>query len=226
MIAPLPTIPGGWACIVLDPPLRFTVRSPKGEGRSPCRHYNDMSIGEIASLRISEIAAQDCHLFYWPTGPHLHQGREMMESWQFHYSGIAFTWLKLRRNADLDELIPIRRIEDRLHLGLGFTTRKNSEICLLGRRGSPKRLAKNIREIIIAPVREHSRKPDEFYSRVARYSAGPRVDLFARETHDGFVSWGDEVKKFQGLPTASVSTRRRHVDLDCGDEPAIGHLTR
>ena len=40
---------------------------------------------------------------------------------------------------------------------------------------------RDVHEVILAPVREHSRKPDEAYSRIERYCAGPRLELFARE---------------------------------------------
>jgi N6-adenosine-specific RNA methylase IME4 len=39
--------------------------------------------------------------------------------------------------------------------GMGYTTRKNAELCLLALRGSPKRLRRDIHELIIAPRREH-----------------------------------------------------------------------
>lgn len=177
----------------------MALRSAEREGRGPIGTpaLRDPSLDEIKALPVATIAARDCHLFFWATGPHLPQALDVMVAWGFRYSGIAFTWIKLRRNADLSELIPLGFLEARLHLGLGYTTRKNTEICLLGRRGSPKRNAKNIREVIISPVREHSRKPEEFYARVERYSGpGPRLDLFAREQRPGWTAYGDEVSKF------------------------------
>jgi N6-adenosine-specific RNA methylase IME4 len=65
-------------------------------------------------------------------------------------------------------------------------------------RGNARRNAKDVREIILAPVREHSRKPDEFFRRVERYCDGPYVELFARERRPGWDSWGDEADKFNG----------------------------
>jgi len=53
-----------------------------------------------------------------------------------------------------------------------------------------------VHEVILSPVREHSRKPEEAYARVQRYCAGPYLDLFARETRDGWDAWGDERTKF------------------------------
>ncbi len=78
------------------------------------------------------------------------------------------------------------------------TTRANIELCWLGRRGNPIRLDKGVRELIVAPRREHSRKPDEVFERIERYCAGPYLDLFARQRRPGWTVWGDQVDKFSG----------------------------
>jgi N6-adenosine-specific RNA methylase IME4 len=83
-------------------------------------------------------------------------------------------------------------------MGAGYTTRKNVEISWLGRRGNPRRLSKSVRELIIAPRREHSRKPDEVYGRIEQFCAGPYVELFARQQRPGWLVWGDQVDRFNG----------------------------
>ena len=83
-----------------------------------------------------------------------------------------------------------------LHVGLGLTTRKNAEFCLLGRRGSCRRNSKSVREIILSPVRQHSRKPDEVYDRIEEYCDGPYLELFARQERPGWTAWGNETTKF------------------------------
>jgi N6-adenosine-specific RNA methylase IME4 len=60
-----------------------------------------------------------------------------------------------------------------------------------------------VREIVLAPVREHSRKPSEVYRRIERFCAGPRIELFARERRPGWISWGDEIDRFDATPAAS-----------------------
>ena len=84
----------------------------------------------------------------------------------------------------------------RFHIGLGLTVRHQTEFVLLARRGNCWRKAKDVRELIIAPRREHSRKPAEFFARVERYCAGPYVELFARERRTNWDCFGDEVGKF------------------------------
>jgi N6-adenosine-specific RNA methylase IME4 len=53
-----------------------------------------------------------------------------------------------------------------------------------------------VHEVILAPVREHSRKPDEVYARIERFCAGPRLDLFARQRREGWTIYGDQTSKF------------------------------
>jgi septum formation topological specificity factor MinE len=76
------------------------------------------------------------------------------------------------------------------------------EDVLLGRRGNCRRIAKDVYEVILAPVREHSRKPDEVYARIERYCAGPYLELFARTRHPGWDARGDQVDMFpmEGAP--------------------------
>ena len=126
----------------------------------------------------------------------LRQTFEVIEAWGFRYSAVAFTWIKLKRSHNALQLRVLPTAESDLHVGLGLTTRKNAEFCLLARRGNARRIAKNVREIILSPVREHSRKPDEAYDRVRRYCTGPYLELFARQSRIGWDSHGHEATKF------------------------------
>jgi N6-adenosine-specific RNA methylase IME4 len=102
------------------------------------------------------------------TGPHLPQAFGVIKAWGFRYSGIGFVWIKLNK------CHPAFWLTERdFFTAMSYTTRKNAELCLLARRGSPKRLRKDIHELIIAPRREHSRKPVEARARIERYSEGP-----------------------------------------------------
>jgi hypothetical protein len=103
---------------------------------------------------------------------------------------------ELTAHADEIRRLYKRTIGDIVEIRRRVTTRKNAEYVVLCRRGSPKRLAADVFEIIVAPRRESGRKPDEIYSRIERYSAGPRLDLFGRESRNGWCVWGDESTKF------------------------------
>lgn len=186
---------GGFKVVYADPPWKYKARGKQtvGASRLPDRHYATMKMADICALPIGDLAASSSWLFMWSTWPHLEQALVVMKAWGFNYSSEGFTWIKLRRTHS-GELMTRRSI----HMTTGYTTRKNTEPCLLGRRGSPKRLRADIQEAIFAPVREHSRKPDEAAERIVRYAPGPRVELFARQAQPGFIGWGDEMGKFGG----------------------------
>lgn len=191
---------GGFGCICADPPWYFRPYSTKAQrddgSRAIERHYDTMKLADIAALPVREISARDAHLFLWATGPCLPQAFEVMAAWGFRYSGMGFVWIKQRRSFDPHQVRMLPNVESDLHVGLGFTTRKNAEFLLLGRRGNAKRIAKDVREVIMAPAREHSRKPDEAYRRIERYCGGPYLEMFARTTRPGWSAWGNEISKF------------------------------
>lgn len=195
-IAPLP--PGPFACILADPPWRFKTYGNNGDGRGAIRHYRTMTLDEIKELPVRDVAAPDCYLWLWVTGPHLRQGFEVLDAWGFKYSGIGLSWAKMKRRFGDPSVQKGQLIlsDDLWHMGAGYTTRKNAELCLIARRGSPKRIDKGVRELIVAPVREHSRKPDEAHERIERMCAGPRLEMFARGGRPGWTVWGNETDKF------------------------------
>jgi N6-adenosine-specific RNA methylase IME4 len=202
-----------YGCIVSDPPWAFRSYAPAQNphiARNPDRHYDTMDLDAIKALPVREFAAPACHLFMWVTGPHLENAFDVIRAWGFRYSGIAFTWVKLKRSHNPHQLRILPSAEGDLHVGLGFTTRKNAEICLLARRGGAKRAAKDVREVILAPVREHSRKPEEARDRIERY-CGPDVsiiELFARSTRPGWASWGNQTSLFSSPEKAHADSLR------------------
>jgi N6-adenosine-specific RNA methylase IME4 len=184
LFAALPRVEGGFRSILADPRWRFETWSMKGQDRAP--PYATVPLAAIAALPVASIAAADCSLFLWATWPHLPQALELIGAWGFVYTTCAFSWMK----AD-----PYRLFADDKTptMGMGYWTRANTEPCLLATRGRPKRLARDVRQGIIAPKREHSRKPDCVYDRIERLVEAPRLELFARAPREGWTSWGDEL---------------------------------
>jgi N6-adenosine-specific RNA methylase IME4 len=200
---------GHFAAILADPPWQFATRSPKGiTSRSPEHHYRTMTDDQIMRLPVASLAARDALLFLWITGPKLVKGDHLpiVKAWGFEPTAMAFVWIKTRKG-ERDVLFFCL---DSFHVGAGFTTRKNAEFCVLGRRGRPRRLSRSVDELIIAPRREHSRKPDEVYERIEQYTAGPYLELFARAERPNWTAWGDETTKFsapnEGPDRATEST--------------------
>ena len=190
-----------FGAVLADPPWHFKTFTNEVGDRDPRNHYGVMSLDDIKALPVAQHAAPDSHLFLCGTWPMLAEALDVMNAWGFRYSGVAFVWAKLRRGFRSPFVIP-RFMESDFHVGLGYTTRKNTEFVLLGRRGSPNRQAMNVRELIIAPVREHSRKPDEIRERIERYCVGPYLELFGRQRRKGWTVRGDEVGKFGGSGAA------------------------
>jgi len=182
---------GHYRAICSDPPWRFRTWSETNQQKSASRYYSLMTTAEIAALPVSDLAADDCALFLWATNPNLPEALEVMAAWGFTYKTVAFTWAKTTPRTD-GSWAP------KWHSGLGYWSRANSELCLLGIRGKPKRLAKDVRQLVVAPRREHSRKPDEVYSAIERLVPGPYLEMFARRTRPGWDAFGNESTKFDG----------------------------
>jgi N6-adenosine-specific RNA methylase IME4 len=188
-----------YRCVLVDAPTAFLAGT---KGRP--QHYPRMSDREIAGLPVADLLHPDgAWIFLWVTSPKLYpptlsgqllSPADIVRPWGARYSARALVWVKTKKSAANG--LPFGITADSLHRGMGYTTRKGAKDCLLFKFGTPKRLAKDIDEVILAPVREHSRKPDEAIERIERFCAGPRVELFARATRPGWDSWGDEISKF------------------------------
>ncbi len=171
--------------IYADPPWKYRQRGVQGACE---KHYKTMSLDELKELPVPEIADKDCALFLWATFPTLPDALSLMEAWGFTYKTTAFVWLKKNRKADS------------WFYGLGFWTRANAEICLLGTRGRPKRQSARVHQFIVAPIGRHSKKPAEAREKILALMGDlPRVELFARESCPGWDAWGNEVECSPGL---------------------------
>ena len=173
-----------YGVILADPPWHFRTFSAKGEAKSPQAQYATMSIADIQALPVSQLAAPDAVCIMWATAPMLPQAIATMAAWGFRYSS-AGAWGKLSKTGAGPAF------------GTGYDYRSAAEFWLLGKLGNPKPLVRNVRNLVIAPVREHSRKPDSHRAEVERHWPGPRCELFAREPRPGWDGWGNEVNKFQ-----------------------------
>ena len=198
---PLSGLPRGhYGAIFADPPWSFLTRSDKGKDRSPEQHYDCMPLDEIKALPVADVASKDCALFLWTIDTHLPMALEVLDAWGFTYKTRAFTWAKLNRKYFSYDPEDQLAHEDRAWFkGMGFWTRANTEDCLLATRGSPKRLSKAVRRLIVSPVREHSRKPSEALQRVEELVSGPYLEMFSRESRPGWDHMGQEVGKFDPL---------------------------
>lgn len=170
--------------IYADPPWRYNDRHNTdtrfaGGARD---HYPLMSVKEIKALPIGDIAAENCMLFLWATFPHLPAALEVIEAWGFEYKTLGFSWIKINRN------------NRKLFFGIGYYTKSNCEVCLLGVKGKPIKASDTVSSVIVAPREVHSKKPDIVRDKIVQLCGNvPRIELFARQRVEGWHCWGNEV---------------------------------
>jgi N6-adenosine-specific RNA methylase IME4 len=192
------------ATILVDVPSKFEVYSGKGKQRAAERYYDTMSPDELKAMGhlVRALAAKDCALFYWTSGPLDEQAHEIIRAWGFAYKTWGFVWVKTKPASGTPDLVDLTPTD--LHRGMGYHTRANVEVVLLATRGSPLRLAKNVHQVVIAPVGEHSEKPDEVYRRIERLYPGPYLELFARKPRERWTTWGNELRPIVARTASTV----------------------
>lgn len=164
--------------IYLDPPWE-----EKGGGkikRGADRHYDLMSIKEIAKLPIKKLASeQGCHLYMWTTNNFLEKSLELLKQWGFEYITLI-TWTKDR-------------------IGLGQYYRGITEHCIFAttKKRLPYKIINGKRQQgqtgFFEPKTTHSTKPQRMREMIEVVSYSPRIELFARESFEGWDCWGNEV---------------------------------
>lgn len=170
--------------IYADPPWDYGKMKPRKQlhrGGNPMSHYKVMAIEEICALPIEELSQTNSALFLWVTNPKLQFGFTVMKEWGFKYQ-TTITWVKTTQIGSIS------------NNGLGFYFRGATEHILMGTKGrfsipTNKRLP----NVFMSPRSEHSQKPHYVYDMLESISDGPYIELFARNKHDKWDSWGNEV---------------------------------
>jgi len=139
--------------------------------------YPTLKLEELKQLDVNSIAANDCLLFMWATGPHLTTAVELGSSWGFEYKTMAFVWNKMVHNP-------------------GRYTLSQTEFCLVFKKGripSP-RGARNIRQLVTFPRGQHSEKPETVIDGITKmFPTQRKIELFARKNYNGWDNWGLEI---------------------------------
>lgn len=174
---PAPMPQGPFRVVVADPPWRYEKRVNDASHRSGLP-YPDMSVEEICGLPVEKIAHRDAILWLWTTNAFMRDAFDVADAWGFTPKTIL-TWVKDR-------------------MGTGDWLRGQTEHCIMAVRGKPTVTLSNQTTVLHGPLREHSRKPDEFYALVEALCPGSKVEVFARQPRDGWSAWGAETEKFGG----------------------------
>jgi N6-adenosine-specific RNA methylase IME4 len=163
-----------FCCVYADPPWRYD-RAPRG---AAARHYETMTVDEIAALPVAELTAECCHLHLWTTHSFLFEARRVMEAWGFDYKGV-FVWVKPHQQ-----------------MGTGYYWRGAAEFLLLGVKGGLTFHDRSLPNWLCLDRTEHSAKPERVRELVERASPGPYLELFGRRAvQGGWVVFGNEVSR-------------------------------
>jgi N6-adenosine-specific RNA methylase IME4 len=164
--------------IVIDPPWPYRDAEDHSgydpQGHRASNPYPEMELPDLAALKLP--AADDCALWLWTTHKFMRHAFGLLDAWGFEDKQIL-TWVKDR-------------------MGLGRWLRSQSEFCILAVRGHPAITLSNQTTVLHGPMRQHSRKPDEFYAMVDSLCHGRKLDYFSREPREGWEQFGNDVEKF------------------------------
>ncbi|WP_064742218.1 MT-A70 family methyltransferase [Inquilinus limosus] len=202
----------GYGLVLADPPWLYEIYSEKGQAKSAQAHYECMPTDEIAALNAGRLAGRDAICLMWATFPMLPDALRVMAAWGFDYKSGASWAKRSSRNRGWA-------------FGSGYIFRSASELLLLGTTGAPEILSKSVRNLIVAPVRGHSRKPDQVYELAEALSRGPYVELFGRQRRKGWAAWGNETDKFT-FGDDTVSAPRKPAPLTPVPAPLLDLCAR
>jgi N6-adenosine-specific RNA methylase IME4 len=158
----------------LDPPWKYDARQEDPTHRSRCR-YPTMGLEEIARLPVAELAAAESHCHLWTTNAFIAQAIDLLRLWGFAYKSM-FVWCKPQ-------------------MGLGHYWRVSHELLLLGVKGECPFQEHDEKSWGVFERGRHSAKPEQVRLLIEKVSPGPRLELFARDTAEGWVSWGNQIER-------------------------------
>ena len=167
--------------ILADPAWSYRDKALAGKRGAECK-YPVLTNNELKQLRVDKLADKDCALFIWVTMPKLNEVFELIKEWGFEYKTCAFTWIKRTQKSGV------------LAWGMGRYTRANAELCLLATKGKLKRIDAGVHSVIDTKIGRHSAKPNEVRERIVKlFWDLPRIELFARESVNGWDAIGNDI---------------------------------
>ncbi len=185
--------------IYADPAWQYRDKRLKHGGAEA--HYRTAKMAEIAMhIEVDGKPNPDgCTMACWQTWPMEREQDALLEGLGWKKITILFLWIKTTVNG-------------KEHFGGGLAgTRANTEPCFLWRRGKAlKRASASVRQLIFAPVTEHSAKPPEARTRLEKlYGEVPRIELYARDRTPGWEVWGDQLPTMPQTPTYATPGEAR-----------------
>jgi len=166
--------------IYADPPWSYNDKM-SGHSFSLDHEYETQSIDWIKKLPINKISDKNCVLFIWAVSPQIEEALDVIDAWGFKFKTVAFVWGKRSCNGkDISNL--------------GRWTMGNIEQVFLATKGTPKRIKKDVKQLVLDERTIHSKKPSQIRNRIVELMGDiPRIELFSRDKNEGWDSWGNEV---------------------------------
>lgn len=170
--------------IVADPPWSYESKTSGGSGISgAAAKYPTMTMEEIASLPVNQIAAENAILFLWITTPLKADIFEnnIITKWNFRYKTTVY-WRKI------------------MSLGMGYYFRGQVEECLVCVKGDIPAFHQQVPNIFQCKAGKHSEKPLEFWETyvfpvVQNFGYDRLVELFSRAPQPGWDAFGNQIKQ-------------------------------
>ena len=179
---------GKYDIVYADPPWSY-YGDPNKMGAAG-KHYGLMSDSEIFNLPMKSLLRDKKRgaFFIWATCPRLDLAISTIEKWGLCYRGVAFNWVKTRADGGV---IGAQGVPP-------TATKPTSEVCLFATVQSKGRpfplLDSSVAQVVLSPRGKHSQKPPIIRDMITRlYGDRPRLEMFARESFDGWDHWGNEI---------------------------------
>ncbi len=143
--------------------------------------YQTMNNKDICELPIDKISDENCILFLWATFPKIQEALDVIKAWGFDYKTVGFTWIKKNKNGGN-------------FFGVGWYTKSNAEVCLIGVKGKAPKISNSISSILETVREKHSKKPSIVRDKIVEFSGDiSRIELFARTKEDGWDALGYDI---------------------------------
>jgi N6-adenosine-specific RNA methylase IME4 len=173
--------------LLIDPP--WSYHGQQNKMGAAAKFYDTMADEDLQAMPIKTLLNKKAIIFIWATAPRLDAAIKLIEAWDLHYRGVAFTWVKSKQ----DGITPIGAQGVRPSI-----VKPTAEFVLVASnvaKGRPLPIAdESIRHVILAPKQEHSRKPDAIHESINRlYPNATKLELFARRPYEGWQVWGNEI---------------------------------
>jgi len=166
--------------IYADPPWAY--RNMGNIQAAANQQYSVLSCQDICNLKVRDIADNNSILFLWATFPKIKEALDVIKAWGFEYKTVGFTWIKTNPK------------NGKPFFGVGWYTKSNAEICLIGVKGKSPKISNSISSIVIEPRGKHSSKPHEVRKRIVEFCGDvKKIELFARVKTEGWDVIGYDI---------------------------------